>query len=191
MVRSNVKVEVELDDKQRAQLETIVRSGTVSARRMRQARVLLLADEDRREGHRPDWYISERTGISLRQICRIRQQFVREGLDPTLSRKQRADAGTPKSLDGKAEAQLVTLCCSEPPQGQQRWTLQLLVDELCRLKVVGSVCRETVRKTLKKIASSRGKRRGSAFRKPTAPASSRTWSESSTSTKQNTTKRTR
>jgi hypothetical protein len=191
MAHSNVKLEVELDDKQRAQLESIVRSGAASARRVRQARVLLLADEDRREGRRPDWYICERVGISPRQVCRIRQQFVREGLEPTLDRKQRSDAETPKTLDGRAEAQLVTLCCSEPPQGQQRWTLQLLVDELCRLKVVGSVCRETVRKTLKKIASSRGKRPDSAFRKPTAPVSSRIWSESSTFTKRNTTKRAR
>lgn len=191
MVQSNVKIEVVLDDEQRAHLEAIVRSGKLSARRVRQARVLLLADEDRREGHRPDWYIAERVGISLRQICRIRQKFAREGLEPTLSRKSRSDAGTPKTLDGEAEARLVTLCCSEPPQGQQRWTLQLLVDEMCRLKVVGSVCRETVRKTLKKTALNRGKRRGSVFQKPTAPASWRTWSESSMSTKRNTTKRIR
>lgn len=191
MAHSNAKLEVELDKLQRAELEALVRDGTASARRVRQARVLLLADEDRREGHRPDWYIAERTGISLRQICRIRQQFVHEGLLPALSRKRRADAGIPKMLDGEAEARLVTLCCSSPPDGRQRWTLQLLVDEMCRLKVVASVCRETVRKTLKKIASSRGKRNGSAFRKPTAPASWPTWSASSTSTKRRTTKRTR
>ena len=130
-------------------------------------------------------------GISIRQIGRIRRQFVLEGLDPTLNRKRRSDAGVPEKMDGQVEARLVTLCCSEPPAGQQRWTLQLLVDELSRLQVVGSVCRETVRKTLKKIASSRGKRNVSAFRKRTSPVSWRTWSGSSTSTSRRTTKRTR
>ena len=191
MAQSNVKLEVELDKNQRAELEAIVRDGTASARRVRQARVLLLADEDRREGHRPDWYIAERVDISVRQIGRIRRQFVHEGLAPTLNRKRRSDAGVPEKMDGKAEARLVTLCCSEPPAGQQRWTLQLLCNELCRLQVVGSVCRETVMKTLKKIASSRGKRNASAFRKRTAPASWRTWSGSSTSTTKPTTRRTR
>jgi transposase len=111
-----------------------------------------MADEDRREGRNPDWYISQCVGVSERHVCRIRQRFVREGLASTIERKTRSDAGVPDKMDGKVEAQLVTLCCSEPPAGQQRWTLQLLVDELSRLKVVASVCRETVRKTLKKIA---------------------------------------
>jgi len=191
MAQSNVKVEVELDADQRVELEAIVRDGKASARRVRQARVLLLADEDRRDGRRPDWYIAQQVGISERQVCRIRQQFVRAGMAPVLTRRQRSDAGTSKTLDGRAEAQLVTLCCSSPPDGRQRWTLQLLVDELCRLKVVASVCRETVRLTLKKIASSRGKRNGSAFRKRTVPASWPTWSACSTSTRRRTTKRTR
>jgi len=184
---SNSKVEVVLSEDERQELERLVRSGVASARRVRQARVLLMADEDRRNGHRPDWYIAEQVGLSLRQICRIRQQFAREGLEPTLQRKP----GIPQKIDGTVEARLISLCCSTPPDGRQRWTLQLLVDELCRLQVVSSVCRETVRQTLKKIASSPGRRSGSAFRKPTAPASWRTWNVSSTSTTKRTTTRTR
>lgn len=189
MTQPNTKCEVVLSDEQRQELEALVRNGTAAARRVRQARILLLADEDRREGRRPDWYIAQCVGISERQVCRIRQRFAREGLASTIERKTRSDAGVPDKMDGQVEAQLVTLCCSEPPAGQQRWTLQLLVDELCRLKVVASVCRETVRKTLKKIALNRGKRNASAFRKPTAPASLRTWSESLTFTTKLTTKR--
>lgn len=182
MAQPNQKIEVVLEDSQRKELEGLVRSGTASARKVRQARILLMADEDRREGHRPDWYISERVGVSVRQICRIRQRFVREGLGATVERKSRSDSGVPQKMDGQAEAQLVALCCSEPPAGHQRWTLQLLVDELCRLKVVASVCRETVRQTLKKIASNPGKRNVSASRKKTAPASWPTWSASLMST---------
>lgn len=191
MAQSNVKLEVVLDDEQRRQLEALVRSGKAAARRVRHARILLMADEDRREGRRPDWYIAECVGISERQVCRIRQRFVREGLEPVLQRQTRSDAGVPKKVDGTVEAQLVALCCSDPPGGQQRWTLQLLVDELCRLKVVASVCRETVRQTLKKIASNPGKQNASAFRKPIAPVSLLTWNESSTSTTKPTMRRTR
>jgi hypothetical protein len=191
MPHPNQKVDVCLDEPVRVELEAVVRSRSAPASRVRKARVLLLADEDRREGHRPDWYIAEQVGISERQVCRIRQQFAREGLAPTLTRRRRSDAGTSRRLDGAAEAQLTALCCSDPPVGQQRWTLRLLVDELCRLKIVADVCPETVRRCLKKVASSRGRRNASAFRKKTVPGSSLTWRKSSMSTAKPTTKHTR
>lgn len=169
----------------------MARSQKASSLVSRRAQVLLLSDANHAEGRRTDETIAVMVGMTRRQVQRIRMKCARQGLSDTLRRQIRADAGTPKTLDGKAEARLVTLCCSTPPAGQQRWTLSLLVDELCRLQVVGSVCRETVRQTLKKIASSRGKRDASAFRKPTVPASLRTWKKSSTSTTEHTTKRTR
>jgi len=182
---------VKLTASQRAEVESLARSQKASSLISRRARVLLLADANHPEGRQTDESIALTVGMTRRQVQRIRMKSVRQGLSDTLRRQIRADAGTPKTFDGTAEARLVTLCCSTPPAGQQRWTLQLLVDELSRLQVVGSVCRETVRKTLKKIASSRGKRNASAFRKRTAPASWRTWSGSSTSTTKSTTKRTR
>ena len=181
MPRSNQKVEVCLSDDVRQDLERLSRSQSSPASKVRRARVLLLADEDRRGGHRPDWYISEKVGISLRQICRIRQQFARDGLTPAITRRQRSDAGTARTIDGAAEARLVTLCCSTPPEGHERWTLRLLVDELCRLEVVADVCPETVRQCLKKIASSRGRHSASVSRKETAPVSWPTWKKSLTS----------
>ena len=187
MSQTNVKVEVVLSEDARCELEAIVRSKSSPVGKVRKARVLLLADEDRREGRRPDWYISEQVGVSLRQISRIRQQFMREGASAALGRKKRSDAGTQKTFDGVAEARLVALCCSDPPQGRQRWSLRLLVSELERLEVVADVCVETVRQCLKKIASSHGERSASASRKETALASSRGSKRSSMSTTKRTT----
>lgn len=179
---TNRKIEVVLDERTRQELESLARSGVAPARKVRNARILLLADEDRREGRRPDWYIAECLGISERQVCRVRQQFAREGLEQTLVRKRRSDAEIPKKLDGLVEARLVTLCCGTPPAGRERWTLQLLVDELCRLNVVASVCKESVRQCLKKTGSSPGRRRGSASRKRIGRGSSPRWNCCSTST---------
>ena len=176
------KYVVHLTAEQRGELERLVRSQKSSALMVRRARVLLLSDADHADGRRPDWQIGEIVSLTEKQIKRIRMKFVQQGLEATLKRQRRADAGQPRKMDGAVEAQLVTLCCSTPPDGHQRWTLQLLVDEMCRLKIVGSVCRETVRKTLKKIDSSRGNRNGSASQRKIGPASSRTWRKSSTST---------
>jgi len=68
----------------------------------------LMADEDRRNGHRPDWYIAEQVGLSLRQICRIRQQFAREGLEPTLQRKPDLAELALKAMIGGALASWMT-----------------------------------------------------------------------------------
>ena len=55
-------------------------------------------------------------------------------------------------LDGEKEAKLVAICCSKAPQGQSRWTLRMLGDELVRLEIVESISHETVRQTLKKTS---------------------------------------
>lgn len=185
------KYKVKLSSVARRELEAVARQSSAGVARVRWARILLMADEAHPEGRRCDWEIAEAVGISERQVVRIRQKFVRQGASATLTRSTRSDAGTQKALDGKAEAHLVCLACSTPPEGRDRWTLELLVDELCRLQVVQSVCRETVRKVLKKTNCSLGSRSDSASPSRTAHGSSREWKQSSTSMKKRTTKSTR
>lgn len=190
MPNLNAKYRVRLTAEQREALEAICRRQSVAAAKVRRATILLMADESHPEGRRPDWQIAEAVGLSEKQVGRIRQQFVREGA-PALDRQRRSDAGVPKILDGQAEATLVTLCCSDPPEGRDCWTLQLLCDELGRLEVVESVCRETVRRCLKKTGSSLGGPNASASPKRTGPDSLREWKKSSTSTRTRTTSGTR
>lgn len=178
-LRSNRKCEVRLSAAQREELEALCRKGTVGAAKLRHAQILLMADQDRREGRHPDWYIAEKVGLCEKQICRVRQKFVREGLTLALERKPRSIPGTKPKFDGRQEARLIQLCCSTPPAGRSRWTLQLLADELGRLEVVASVCPETVRRCLKKIASSPGGRSGSASRKEIMRALWPKWRDSS------------
>jgi len=188
MPHANQKLEVCLTDEERSELEALCRKGTVPAAKLRHARVLLLADEDRRGAARnPDWYIAQVVGLSERQVVRVRRKFFRDGLLPALERKKRLTPPIAPKLDGAAEAKLITLCCSAPPKGRRRWTLQLLADELCRLQVVVSVCPETVRKCLKKIASNPGKRSGSVSPNETMRASWPIWRRFSTSTAKSTT----
>ena len=185
------KYEVHLSHEQRDELSAFARAQNTTTLQSRRARVLLLSDQGHAEGRRADWEIGEIVGLSEKQVKRVRQKFVRDGVGPTLQRQRRSDAGTRKKLDGAGEAQLMTLCCSTPPAGRERWTLQLLVDELVRLEVVADVCRETVRQCLKKTALSPGEANASASPKRIDRGSSRTWSDCSTSTKRRTIRRTR
>lgn len=191
MPKSIVKHQILLTDEQRADLEHITRQSSVGVARKRWATLLLLADSAHTDGQRTDEQIAADIGLSVRQIERVRKRFVREGMGAALVRATRSDAGVPKVLDGTAEAHLVTLCCSDPPDGHEHWTLQLLCDELARLRVVTHACRETVRTCLKKTTSGRGGRSGSASPPPTARGSSPRWRTSSTPTTPPTTRPTR
>jgi hypothetical protein len=117
---------------------------------------------------------------------RIRQKYVKSGVQPTLTRVTRSDSGIRRAIDGRAEAQLITIACSTPPEGRDHWTLQMLCDEMQRLSVVKSVCCETVRQVLKKTDCGLGNQSDSASRKRTDHDSSRGWKKSSMSTKKRT-----
>jgi transposase len=94
--------------------------------------------------------------VSVATIERVRQRFVEEGLESALCRKKQDKPSRERKLDGAGEARLLALACSKAPRGRVAWTLQMLADALVELKVVDSICPETVRQTLQKTRSSRG-----------------------------------
>jgi hypothetical protein len=187
----NAKYSVLLTPEARAELEAVARKSSTGAAKIRRAKILLMADEAGPKGGYADWEIAEAVGLSERQVVRIRQKFVKSGLQPTLTRATRHDAGIPRAIDGRAEAQLVTIACSSPPEGRDHWTLQMLCDELKRLRIVKSVCCETVRRSLKKTNCVPGRRSGSVLPKRTGRGSSPGWKKFSTSTKKHSTRATR
>ena len=87
---------------------------------------------------------------------RLRQRFVEQGVEAALVRKKQDRPSRPRKLDGRAEARLIALACSAPPEGRAVWTMPLLADKLVELEVVDSISDETVRVALKKTRSSRG-----------------------------------
>ncbi len=93
-------------------------------------------------------------------VSNTRERWVKEKRLEDLPRK-----GSKPMLDGKQESLLIALACSDAPEGRAEWTMQLLADRLVELKVVDSISDETVRRTLKKTSSSRGKKNSGASRK--------------------------
>ncbi len=187
----NPKFEIRLTEEQRARFEDIARNGETKAKRILHARILLMADEDHPQGRWHDVEIAKALRTHRNTVQRVRKRFVLEGEDPALARKPRERPAVEPKLDGEKEALLVAICCSSPPAGQARWTLSLLVSELTRRKVVTSICRETVRRTLKKMNLSPGRNRATASRSRTTRGSSRRWKTCSTCTPQPPTRKNR
>jgi transposase len=146
---------VTLTKEEREELSILVSKGTGQVRRLRRARILLMADEGQKKGGWKDADIAKALGAHARTVERTRQKCVEMGIEAALNhtkpKKRRS-----KVLDGKAEARLVQLACSEPPDGRESWSMQLLADKLIRLEEVETVSRETVRTTLKKLNLSLG-----------------------------------
>ena len=141
---------VDLSQSERAELDGMTRKGQVSARKIKRGQILLRASEGWRDA---DIAVALETGHST--VERIRRRFVEGGLNHALNEDARP--GQKRRLDGRAEAPLIALACSERPDGQARWSMRLLADKLVELEVVDRVSHETVRQTLKKMTSSRGK----------------------------------
>lgn len=146
---------VVLTDEQRAALRTMIGSGVAPAREFTRARILLKADHDEAGPGWSDAMIARAREVNPSTVQHVRRQFVQEGLTATLARK-RPDRRYDLLLDGKAEAQLIAVACGSPPEGQARWSLRLLANEVVRLEVVPAISYETVRRTLKKTPSSHG-----------------------------------
>lgn len=141
---------VVLTDEQRQSFSDITRNGHAPAKKIRHAQLLLLSDHDREGGPLTRTQIAELLQMHPNTVDKIRKKFVLAGEAPALNRKPRETPPTPPIFDGHSEAQLVAICCSDPPEGRVCWTMHLLADELIKRRVVTTVSAETVRRVLKK-----------------------------------------
>jgi transposase len=140
---------VKLLEAEKQKLRELIRKGASKARVITRAHTLLLADENRTDQH-----IADALHVGGATVERTRKKFVEGGVDKALSELPRP--GQKRKLDGKQEAMVIALACSDPPQGRECWTMQLLADRVVELKMVDSLCDETVRRVLKKTLSSPG-----------------------------------
>lgn len=150
------KYKVTLTADEREQLTGLIASGKAAAKKLAHARILLKADAAPGGPAWTDDRIADAVEVSTDTVARVRQRFVEEGLEPALGRRKQDKPSRERKLDGAAEARLIALACSKAPRGRVAWTLEMLADKLVELKVVDSICPETVRKTLQKTRSSRG-----------------------------------
>ena len=171
----NKKYVVTLTPDERDHLDALLRKGKASALVLTRARILLKADQTDGGPGWADDRIAEALDVGGRTISRVRRRFVERGFEACLQRKPQEKPSRERKLDGAAEAKLIALACSDPPDGQAAWTMKLLADRLVELEVVDAISDETVRRAMKKTSSSRGSRSSGASPRGRAGRSSRRW----------------
>jgi hypothetical protein len=119
------KYPVILSEAERDQLKSLIAAGTAPARKLTHARILLKADQSTEGPGWVDEQVADAVETSQPTVARVRKQYFEEGLEAALNRRP-PNRVYQRKLDGKQEARLIALACSEPPEGQARWSLRVL-----------------------------------------------------------------
>jgi hypothetical protein len=174
MARTEIAVKkylVKLTDDERERLTVMIHAGKHPAQQLMKARILLKADASEAGEAWSDSDIAAALDTSVATVARTRQKLVQEGFEAVLVRKHSPFSARPRVFDGTAEAKLIALACSKPPEGRVRWTLRLLEEHVVELGIVDRVSDNTIGRTLKKTRSSRIFRSsGSSRRMPARPS---------------------
>jgi transposase len=169
-----IRYAVDLIDTERAALREIISKNKAKRSTIINAYILLKAD---RTCGWTNTDIAAAYEVSTKKVEQLKKRFVEEGFEAALSRKPVTNAHRRK-ITGDEEAHLIALCCSQAPEGHERWTLRMLADKMVELDIVDAVSHETIRRTLKKTNLNPGKRKNGVSPQNKMRPSSVTWKKS-------------
>ena len=152
---SRKKYVVELSSAEHEQLQALIGKGKSAAKTILKARILLKADQGPLGEGWGDRRIYQALESNASMVARVRRQLVEEGLAAVLARKRRAHPPVTPIFDGEAQARLIALACSKPPEGHARWSIRLLAGKVVELEIVERAHFNTVGRALKKTLSNR------------------------------------
>ena len=147
------RYQVTLSDEEKEELESLVRKGG-KGYRIKHAQILLKLDQRPENKSWTYERIGEAYNASRATIAGVARRFVMESMEAALGRKVQVNRA--RKVTGEVEAQICRIACSAPPEGKDRWTMQMIADELIRLEVVECITDSTVCRTMKKTNLSRG-----------------------------------
>ena len=154
-----IRYAIDLTDAERAALREMLSKNQVKRSTIINAYILRKAD---RSCGWTNADIASAYDVSTKKVEQLKKRFVEEGFEAALYRKPVTNVHRRK-ITGDEAAHLIALCCSQAPEGQERWTLRMLADKMVELDVIASVSHETIRRTLKKVNLNPGKRKNGAF----------------------------
>ena len=143
------QTELRLTAKDRELIESYRTKGLHHAREVNRAHILSALDRGVTQAQ-----IMAVLGVGPMVIWRTRAAYLEGGAQYAL--EDVARPGKPRQYDTDVEAQVTALACSAPPKGAKHWTMVLLEQAAQGQAGIGPISRETVRRLLKKTASSRG-----------------------------------
>ena len=148
------KYHIKLTGDDQKRITKYLRSSKHSEQSKKRLRILLDLDESDGARRFTTKKIVARQRTSEATITEVCRRYERGGWKGVANRKGRETPAIPPKVTGEIEAHIIATACSDPPAGKSRWSMQMIADKIVLDGVVGSICDETVRKTLKKRNSS-------------------------------------
>ena len=105
-------------------LQDLITKGRTQGYRIKHAQILLKLDEIPENREWTYAKIQEAYHAALHTICQIAKRLVTGGVKAALGRTEQANRH--KKVDGRIEAHIIAIACSEAPEGRERWALQLI-----------------------------------------------------------------
>jgi hypothetical protein len=138
----NVKIKFKLKKKERKIVKSIVKKGVENARVIRRANIILNFDSSKTS---PE--ISQYVHATAETVRSIGKKYMDGGIQNALYDAPRP--GKERLLSEKESSRIIAMVCTDPPEGRSRWTIELIVEEAKKRKIVSKVGRETIRILLK------------------------------------------
>lgn len=146
---------VVLTGAQRLFLVEQISGGKFKGIKLRRAQILLGVDEaEQGKGLTTDQVVIS-YDCSRATVHNVRSRFVKQGFDFALNGKPRP-VNRKSKIDGRGQSQIIALRCSDPPDGESRWTLRLLSDKAIELGIVEDITPQGMDYILKKLQSNLG-----------------------------------
>lgn len=132
------KVIIRLTKRDKQFLENFINKGEGKARVFKRCHVLLKLNDDL-----TTTIIGKEVGYYPHTVREIGKRYLKGGLEQALYEKPRP--GKKRVLNNIQVNQVIAMICSDPPNGYSRWTIELIVEESIKRKIVSTVGREAVR----------------------------------------------
>lgn len=113
---------VSLSETEINQLKNITKKGKHSARTIIRAKVLIEANSGKKDNE-----IIKLLDLSKCTPQNIRKRYYEGGIKKALYDAPRT--GQPRITNTKEEAEIIAIACSDPDDGNARWTLDLLMEK--------------------------------------------------------------
>src|SRR5580704_13350492 len=120
MARPPLRIDVPKKDQQ--ELRKVTKGGVQQVRVVLRALALLQLAE-----HTSAPQIARVIPLTPEAIRRLGHRYQQAGLDGALYEKQRP--GAAEVLDTNQKQRIIAMACSDPPEGQARWTVRLVAED--------------------------------------------------------------
>jgi transposase len=137
-MRAYRRLHVRLPKRHRDKVEHLLRGGIQPVRVILRALALAQLHEGKTVSE-----VAANVRLTPKAVREIGRRYEEAGLDRALWDQQRP--GAVPLLEPSERQRVIAMVCSDPPQGQARWTVRLVAEEAVKRKLVPKVGRETIR----------------------------------------------